>query len=69
MSLKSFHVFFIMVASLFALGMSLWAYLGASTEVMGNAARPFGVAAATLSAVLFGYGLWFAFKKSKTIII
>jgi hypothetical protein len=69
MSLKGFHVFFIMVAALFSAAMAAWAFLGASSEVLGEAARGFGVGAIVSAIGLFAYGIWFALKKGKTIIV
>jgi hypothetical protein len=66
MSLRGFHILLIFLATLCSGGFCAWAYSN------GDVARELHVmTAANLSGsvaiVLFFYGLWFAFVKSKTI--
>jgi hypothetical protein len=69
MSLKGFHVFFIIVAATFCAAMAGWAFVGSSQELMGEGARPFGVGAAVAAVALYAYGAWFGLKKAKHIIV
>jgi len=67
MSLKHFHVFFIVLAVLCTLGFGAWA-LFASSELVGTWGRIGGVISILIGAGLVPYGMWFV-KKSKRIII
>jgi hypothetical protein len=60
MSLKVFHIVFIVLAILLAAGCAAWSFLN-------EIALPFGVASALSGVVLFVYGIWFL-KKAKRII-
>jgi len=66
MSLKGFHILFIILAFLCSAGFWAWAVLDAdrATELgittMGNFSG-------SLAIVLFFYGIWFAAVKSRTI--
>ena len=68
MSLKGFHILFIILAFLCAGG--FWAWSAWDVET----ARQLGAVAAgnlsgSLALVLLVYGLWFVIKKSRTIIV
>ncbi len=69
MSLKGFHVFFIIVAATFCAAMAAWAFVGSSSEVLGGFAKPFGISAIVGSLLLFTYGAWFVLRKSRTLIV
>ena len=60
MSLKGFHVFFIILATLLAIGFAAW-------SLMNQTAVPIGICSAILALGLIVYGVWFV-KKSKNII-
>ncbi len=60
MSLKGFHVFFILMAILVAAGFAAW-------SLVNETAVPVGIASAVLAVGLLIYGIWFL-KKSKNII-
>lgn len=68
MSLKSFHVFFIVMAVLISFGFSAWAFTKGEGP-LGSAAVASGAASAVLGVVIAGYGLWFVVKKSGRIIV
>ena len=67
MSLKIFHVFFILLAALCTLGFAAWTMLAEQEsntigiQVAGYFSGVFGVA-------LLGYGYWFVAVKAKRII-
>ena len=60
MSLKGFHVFFITLATLLAIGFAAW-------SLVNQTAVPVGICSAVLALGLIVYGVWFV-KKSKNII-
>jgi hypothetical protein len=60
MSLKGFHIVFIILSVLLTAGFAGWAF---SNET----ALPVGIGSAVLSVLLVIYGIWFV-KKSRNII-
>lgn len=60
MSLKGFHVFFIILATLLAAGFAAW-------SLVNETAVPIGITSAVLAVALVVYGIWFI-RKSKNII-
>lgn len=60
MSLKVFHVIFIILAVLMCVGCAAWSFLYSS-------APAFGVACAVIAVVLLVYGVWFLKKSNKII--
>ena len=60
MSLKGFHVFFILMAILLAAGFAAW-------SLVNETAVPIGITSAVLALLLLVYGIWFV-RKSKNII-
>lgn len=60
MSLKVFHVIFIILATLLAAGCAVWSFYH-------DTARVFGIACVVIAVALVIYGVWFI-KKSKGII-
>ena len=65
MSLKGFHIFFIIVATLFCFGFTAWAFLGAD-DLEARMRVPAYFTGALGSALLV-YGIWFVRKKAATI--
>jgi len=68
MSLKGFHVIFIILAVLFAFGFYAW------TLVESEAAASLGVTgmgqiSGGLGVLLLVYGIWFIVKKSRKLIV
>ncbi len=61
MSLKVFHVFFILLTIVLAAGCAVWAYVN-------QTAAAFGIGSAMTAVALVLYGLWFL-KKSRKIIV
>lgn len=60
MSLKVFHLVFILLAILLAAGCAAWSYVNQTAYV-------FGIGSAIFAVALFIYGIWFL-KKAKRII-
>ena len=60
MSLKIFHVFFITLSTLLAIGCAVWAFAGANTG--------FGIACVALAVAMPVYGVMF-WKKARRIIL
>jgi len=65
MSLKAFHVFFIVVSVLCALGFGAWAVADYSRTGRGSLLA-LGVLGFAAAAVLIWYGLWFL-RKLKNV--
>ena len=68
MSLKSFHVFFIVMAVLISFGFSAWAFTNGDGP-LGGSATAAGTVTAILGVVIAVYGVWFVIKKSGRIIV
>jgi O-antigen ligase len=68
MSLKGFHILFIVLAFLCSAGFWAWVVLDAdrATEL---GVRTLGNLSGSLAIALFFYGLWFVIVKSKKIRI
>ena len=60
MSLKAFHIIFIILAIVLAAGCAAWSFVN-------EVALPFGIASIITGVALFFYGIWFV-KKSRRII-
>lgn len=60
MSLKGFHIFFIVLATLLAAGCAAWAFLNQTMTA-------FGIGCAVVAAALAIYGVYFV-RKAKRII-
>jgi hypothetical protein len=67
MSLKSFHVFFLVIAIIFDLGMMAYAYLGDNSVT--RELQSYGVGLGIIAGVLIIYTIWFVRKKAPKIII
>ncbi len=68
MSLKSFHLFFIVAAVLCSIGLSVWAYVQ-TTVTPGANFIVMALASGGLAVALSIYGIWFAVKKARHIIV
>ncbi len=68
MSLKSFHVFFIVLAVLSSLGFAVWTFTMGGAE-LASGPGALGVTSALASIVLAAYGVWFVMRKAGRIII
>lgn len=68
MSLKSFHVFFIVLAALSSLGFAVWTFTKGGAE-LASGLGALGVTSALASVVLAAYGVWFVMRKAGRIII
>lgn len=67
MSLKSFHVFFLVIAILFDLGMLAYAYFGDNSVT--RELQSYGVGLGVIAGALIAYTIWFIRKKAPKIII
>lgn len=67
MSLKSFHVFFLVVAILMDIGMLAYAIWG-ENSVAGEL-QSYGVGLGIIAIALIAYTVWFVRKKAPNIII
>lgn len=67
MSLKSFHIFFLIIAILFDLGMLAYACFGDNS--VARELQSYGVGLGVIAAVLIVYTVWFIRKKAPKIII
>lgn len=70
MSLKSFHIFFLVIAALFDFGMAAFAWLGPDNSIT-HELRTSGMA---VGSGLFGllivvYGIWFLRRKAPNIVV
>lgn len=68
MSLKTFHLFFLIIAVLFDFGFAAYAFLGPENEITREI-RPLGIGSGIFGLLLIAYGIWFYCKKSPKIII
>jgi uncharacterized membrane protein SirB2 len=60
MSLKAFHIVFIVLSILLCIACAAWSY-------MNHVAQGFGIGSAVAAAALIVYGIWFI-KKARNII-
>jgi hypothetical protein len=65
MSLKVFHIFFILLAVFCSLGFSAWTM---QFDDVGILVKVAGAGSGVIGLLLAGYGYWFVTKKSKRII-
>ncbi len=68
MSLKTFHLFFLVIAVLFDFGFAAFAFYGPESEITKEL-RPLGVGSGIFGLALIAYGVWFQVKKAPTIIV
>lgn len=67
MSLKAFHIFFLIVAILFDLGMLAYAYFGENSAA--QELQSYGVGLGIIALALIVYTVWFVRKKAPGIIV
>ncbi len=67
MSLKSFHIFFLVLAILFDLGMLTYAYFGDNSVT--QELQAYGVGLGVIALCLIVYTVWFIRKKAPKIIV
>ena len=67
MSLKSFHVFFIVLAILSTAGFALWIFTGSGIG-QPPALRWWGGVSGAIGLGLTVYGVWFIARKARKII-
>lgn len=67
MSLKSFHIFFLVIAILFDLGMLAYAWFGDNSVT--RELQSYGIGLGIIAGVLIIYTIWFIRKKAPKIII
>ena len=58
MSLKTFHLFFLVIAILFDFGFAAYAFFGPDNEITREI-RPMGIGSGIFGLVLMAYGIWF----------
>ena len=68
MSLKGFHIVFIVLAALCSLGFALWIFV-APQHVVTESLQVAGWLSGVVGVALVLYGFWFVLKKSRKIII
>jgi hypothetical protein len=68
MSLKGFHIVFIVFATLCSLGFAAWIFL-APQHVITDSLKIAGWLSAAAGMSLLLYGVWFVLKKSRKIIV
>ncbi|MBC8038472.1 MAG: hypothetical protein H7X89_14765 [Rhizobiales bacterium] len=61
MSLKGFHIFFIVLSILLAIGCAVWSFAN-------GVAPAFGIGACVTAAALIAYGIYFIRKSRKLIV-
>jgi high-affinity Fe2+/Pb2+ permease len=66
-SLKAFHIFFLIIAILFDLGMLAYAYFGENS--VARELQSYGIGLGIIAAVLIVYTVWFIRKKAPKIIV
>ncbi len=67
MSLKHFHLVVLVFAILCDAGFFLWTRLAPEQAAAAGAAG-LGAFAGWVALILIGYGFWYVFRKSRTII-
>jgi hypothetical protein len=68
MSLKTFHLFFLIVAILFDFGFAAFAYYGPESDITKEI-RPLGIGSGIFGVGLIAYGVWYHTKKAPSILI
>lgn len=70
MSLKTFHLFFLMIAVLFDFGFAAYSFYGpdnAATREIRSLGL--GIGSGLFGILLLAYGVWFFWKKAPKIIV
>ncbi len=68
MSLKTFHLFFLIIAILFDFGFAAYAFYGPENEITREI-RPMGIGSGVFGLLLTAYAIWFYRRKAPQIII
>jgi len=68
MSLKAFHIFFIVLTVLSSLGFAVWAFTLGGAEI-GSSLGAMGVLSALAGVTLAIYGIWFVVRKARRLIV
>jgi len=68
MSLKSFHVVFIVLATLSSLGFAAWVFIR-SEATLASGLGAVGILSVLMGLALAAYGVWFVARKSARLII
>lgn len=68
MSLKTFHLFFLVIAILFDFAFAAYAWFGPESKITEEI-RPLGLGSGVFGLLLIAYAIWFYKKKAPTIII
>ena len=68
MSLKTFHLFFLVIAILFDFGFAAYAFYGPDNEITREI-KPMGIGSGVFGLILIVYGLWFYLRKAPKIIV
>lgn len=68
MSLKTFHLFFLVIAILFDFAFAAYAFFGPDNEITREI-KPMGVGSGIFGLILIAYGLWFYLRKAPKIIV
>ena len=68
MSLKTFHLFFLLIAILFDFGFAAYAFLGPDNEITREI-RPMGIGSGIFGLLLTAYGVWFFRRKAPQLIV
>ncbi|MGK0187981.1 MAG: hypothetical protein ACI9R3_003773 [Verrucomicrobiales bacterium] len=68
MSLKGFHIVFIVLAALLSLGFAAWISF-VPQEIVTGSLRVSGWLSGAAGVSLVLYGIWFVLKKSRKIIV
>ena len=68
MSLKTFHLFFLIFAILFDFGFAAYAFFGPDNEITREI-KPMGIGSGIFGLLLVAYGIWFYRKMAPRIII
>jgi hypothetical protein len=68
MSLKGFHIVFIVLAALCSMGFAAWV-LQAPGAIVTDSLRISGWFSAAAGITLVVYGVWFVVKKSRKLIV
>jgi hypothetical protein len=68
MSLKTFHLFFLVIAILFDFAFAAYAFYGPDNEITREI-KPMGIGSGIFGLILIAYGLWFHLRKAPKIIV
>ena len=68
MSLKTFHMLFLVFAILFDFAFAAYAFFGPDNEITREI-KPMGIGSGIFGLLLIAYGIWFHRHKAPQIII